>query len=53
MTGGGFGGCTISLVRDEAVDHFRSSLSKGYEQRTGKRPEIYVTAAADGVQRVV
>ena len=52
MTGGGFGGCTISLVHDEAVDQFRSSVSNAYEQRTGKRPEIYVTAAADGVQRV-
>jgi len=52
MTGGGFGGCTISLVRDEAVGQFRSLVSSEYEQRTGICPEIYVTAAADGVERV-
>ena len=31
MTGGGFGGCTVSLVKDEAVEHFIAEVGKNYE----------------------
>ena len=44
MTGGGFGGCTVSLVRADAVEPFTKNLGKGYESRTGIRPDIYVTS---------
>jgi galactokinase len=49
MTGGGFGGCTINLVDADCVDAFQESVSEGYERATGRRPEIYVCSAADGV----
>jgi galactokinase len=49
MTGGGFGGCTINLVRSESVDAFRQTVARGYQERTGGAPEIYVTGAAEGV----
>ncbi|MBZ5549385.1 MAG: galactokinase [Acidobacteriia bacterium] len=49
MTGGGFGGCTINLVDASCVDAFQQSVSEGYERATGRRPEIYVCSAADGV----
>lgn len=49
MTGGGFGGCTINLVRSAAVNGFKDALARGYEQKTGRVPEIYVSAAAEGV----
>ena len=52
MTGGGFGGCTISLVQNEFVDRCRAILTEKYENATGIRPEIYVCTAADGVGRV-
>jgi len=52
MTGGGFGGCTVNLVRAGCVDKFEAEVRKGYEQATGKTPEIYVCSAADGVSRV-
>jgi galactokinase len=52
MTGGGFGGCTISLVRSEFVDACRVTLIEKYEGATGIQPEIYVCTAADGVGRV-
>src|SRR5664279_1278450 len=48
MTGGGFGGCTVSLVRAEAVDAFKTEISREYETSTGLLPAIYVCAAADG-----
>jgi galactokinase len=52
MTGGGFGGCTINLVRKDCVAAFRKSVGEGYERSTGRVPEIYVCSAAGGVKRV-
>lgn len=52
MTGGGFGGCTINVVEEEAVDEFVARVSRGYEQATAIKPEIYVTQANEGAARV-
>jgi galactokinase len=52
MTGGGFGGCTINLVKREEVEAFRSSIAAEYGRATGKHPEIYVCSAADGMKLV-
>ncbi len=49
MTGGGFGGCTISLVATEAVEAFRHSVAKGYEAATGLKPQIFTSTAGAGV----
>jgi galactokinase len=53
MTGGGFGGCTINLVRADRVDVFTESVASGYEKATGRQPEIYVCSAAQGAEQVV
>jgi galactokinase len=52
MTGGGFGGCTITLVKAEYVEAFQPIMQQGYERATGRKPEIYICTAADGVGRV-
>ncbi|MEY2412869.1 MAG: galactokinase [Acidobacteriaceae bacterium] len=52
MTGGGFGGCTINLVRDSAVPGFRSELADSYQTITGLAPQIFVSTAADGAGEV-
>ena len=52
MTGGGFGGCTINLVKSERVEAFREHVEDGYARATGKRPEIYVCTAGNGVRRL-
>jgi len=52
MTGGGFGGCTVNLVRAECVEAFQAAVGKEYERLVGKAPEIYVCSAADGANRV-
>lgn len=52
MTGGGFGGCTVNLVRADAVARFESLIADRYQQATGHRPEIYVSTAADGAAAV-
>lgn len=52
LTGAGFGGCTVSLVATEAVPNFQAQVAAAYEKAFGRRPEIYVCQAADGVKRV-
>jgi galactokinase len=52
MTGGGFGGCTVNLVKAECVDAFCAHLAAGYEQAMGRKPDIYVTRAVDGASEV-
>lgn len=51
MTGGGFGGCTINLVESSALEAFKKHVAAGYFEETGRKPEIYVSPAADGVSR--
>jgi len=48
MTGGGFGGSTVSLVRRAALENFERALSEGYERETGRRPAILVSEAGAG-----
>jgi galactokinase len=48
MTGAGFGGCTVNLVRPDAVDALRSAVLDRYPAATGLRPAVYPTRAVDG-----
>ena len=52
MTGGGFGGCTITLINAGCIETFKRTVCEGYERATGRRPEIYTCSAADGVREV-
>lgn len=49
MTGGGFGGCTVSLVQPRAVDTFVDRIRSAYGQKCNCVPDVYVTSAAAGV----
>lgn len=48
ITGGGFGGCTVSIVKDEAVDTFRNQVGAAYEARTGRKADFYIMDIGDG-----
>jgi galactokinase len=48
MMGGGFGGCTINLVRKEAVDALRQAVDRYYPERTGRQASIDICHAAGG-----
>jgi galactokinase len=48
MTGGGFGGCTITLLRAQAVEAFREKITQVYKGKTGITPDLYVCSAAQG-----
>ena len=52
MTGAGFGGCTVSLVAEEAIENFRAQVAAAYEEATGIVPHIYVCRAEDGVSEL-
>jgi len=53
MTGGGFGGCTVNLVADEAVARVSESLRTELERKFGKRPEVFASRASDGAMEHV
>jgi len=48
MTGGGFGGCTVALAREDAVPTLPETIQTQYPARTGKTPQVYVCRAMDG-----
>ncbi len=52
MTGGGFGGCTVSLVKDEVIEQFKQQVGENYERITGIKPEFYVAEISDGARRL-
>ncbi len=48
MTGAGFGGCTVNLVRRDAVDAFRAAVERDYPSRTGRTPKVLVVEPSGG-----
>ncbi|MFD2933502.1 galactokinase [Spirosoma flavum] len=52
MMGGGFGGCTINLVREEALGDFENLITKQYKARTGKDTYLHICKIQDGTHLI-
>jgi galactokinase len=52
MTGGGFGGCTVNLLRPDAVEGFRSAIDGAYRERFGITPVLYECHPAEGAREI-
>ena len=48
MTGAGFGGCTVSIVKDEAIEAFQEQVGKAYLEKIGYAADFYVVEIGDG-----
>lgn len=48
ITGGGFGGCTVSIVENDAVENFKKTVGEAYEAKVGHKAEFYVVDIGDG-----
>lgn len=52
ITGGGFGGCTVSIVKNDAVEIFKEKIALVYKEKTGITPEFYVVDIGDGPHKL-
>ncbi len=53
MMGGGFGGCTINIVKDEAINELVEKLTKGYKEKMGLNLSAYIAYIENGTEEVV
>lgn len=52
ITGGGFGGCTVSIVKNDTVDKFIEEIGKTYLEKVGHKAEFYVVDMGDGAKKL-
>lgn len=52
VMGGGFGGCTINLVKDELYEQFKAEAKKRYAEKYGREPKFYDVVISDGSRRL-
>lgn len=52
MTGGGFGGCTVSIVRNDSIDSFIRNVGADYSRLTGRNASFYTVDTSDGAGRI-
>ncbi len=52
ITGGGFGGCTVSIVENDAVDNFIRSIGASYKEKVGHEAEFYTVDIGDGAGQI-
>ncbi|MCP1223738.1 galactokinase [Sebaldella sp. S0638] len=53
MTGAGFGGCTVSIVKDENIDDFIKNVGKEYQEKIGLTADFYIAHSGDGAHEIL
>ena len=53
MTGAGFGGCTVSIVKDWAVAEFIETVGKNYDEKTDYKAEFYISETGFGAREII
>ena len=52
ITGGGFGGCTVSIISDDAIKGYQDTAKARYMEKYSKEPEFYVVTPGEGAHRI-
>ena len=52
IMGGGFGGCTINLVKAELYDNFIATAKARFAEKYGHEPKVYAVVISDGARRL-
>ena len=53
MTGAGFGGCTVSIVKDEHIETFERNVGSQYQERVGLEASFYHVKPGDGARKLL
>ena len=52
ITGGGFGGCTVAIVSDDAIDRYKEQIGKSYYEKYNKIPDFYIVEIGEGARKL-
>lgn len=52
MTGGGFGGCTVSIIKEDQIEGFKNKVGRSYFLKTGLKADFYIAEIGDGVRKI-
>ena len=52
ITGAGFGGSTVSIVKNSAIDDFKARIESGYTKKIGYAPSFYVADISEGTHKI-
>ena len=52
MTGAGFGGCTVSIIKEDAIDGFKEQVAQAYTEKVGYEPTFYIADVGDGAKEI-
>lgn len=52
MTGAGFGGCTVSIIKEESIDKFINEVGRSYRKKVGLQASFYISETGDGAREI-
>ena len=52
ITGGGFGGCTVNLIKEDAIPEFSRQVLQKYQEKTGIAAKVFISTAVNGAEKI-